>query len=217
MAADAASAHAALLVFAKEPIPGSVKTRLAATAGAAHAAQIYRELTALTLLHAVAARHAGVIDRIELWCAPSAGSSYFRGLAATSDATLHAQASGDLGARMANAIADALTRSGAVLLVGTDCPLLDADRLAHAAALLAHHDAVLGPAEDGGYVLVGARRPLPFTAIRWSSPHAFGDTAAGFAHAGIHWATLPVLWDVDEPADLARWEALRSNLPVTAA
>ena len=118
---------------------------------------------------------------------------------------------------MANAIADALTRTGAVLLVGTDCPLLDADRLAHAAALLAHHDAVLGPAEDGGYVLVGARRALPFTAIRWSSPHAFGDTTAGFARAGIQWATLPVLWDVDEPADLARWEALRSNLPVTIA
>lgn len=207
----------ALLVFAKEPIPGGVKTRLAASIGTARAAQIYRDLTALTLSHAVAARRARVIDRIELWCAPSADSTYFRGLATDTGATLHAQIQGDLGARMANAIVDALTRAGAALLIGTDCPLLDADRLAHAAALLARHDAVLGPAEDGGYVLVGARRPLPFAAIRWSSPHALDDTTAGFARAGIRWAALPVLWDVDEPADLARWEALRHALPVTAS
>ena len=213
---SAADARPALLVFAKEPIPGGVKTRLAATIGEARAAQIYRDLTALTLWHAVTARRAGVIDRIELWCAPSADSTYFRALASTSAATLHTQSEGDLGARMTNAIADTLTRAGAALLIGTDCPLLDADRLAHAAALLAHHDAVLVPAEDGGYVLVGARRPLPFAAIRWSSAHAMDDTVAGFARAGIHWAALPVLWDVDEPADLARWEALHHALPVIA-
>ena len=117
---------------------------------------------------------------------------------------------------MARAIADALNRAAAVLLVGTDCPLLDAQRLAHAAAVLADHDAVLGPAEDGGYVLVGARRPLPFAAVRWSSPHTLTDTAAGFDRTGIRWAALPVLWDVDEPADLARWKALHRTLPVTA-
>ena len=98
------------------------------------------------------------------------------------------------------------------LLVGTDCPLLDTDRLAHAAALLAGHDAVLGPAEDGGYVLVGARRPLPFAAVRWSSPHTLNDTTAGFGRAGIRWAELPVLWDVDEPAGWP-FEALQSTLP----
>jgi len=211
-----ADACPVVLVFAKEPTPGAVKTRLAAALGAARAAQIYRDLTALTLAHAVAARDAGVIGKIELWCAPSADSSYFRGLAADASATLHTQVEGDLGARMANAIADALTRAGAALLIGTDCPLLDADRLARAAALLAQHDAVLGPAEDGGFVLVGARRPLPFAAIRWSAAHALDDTAAGFARAGIHWAALSVLWDVDDSADLARWEALQPTLPVTA-
>jgi len=212
----AAAAHASLLVFAKEPTPGSVKTRLAEAIGAARAAQIYRELTALTLAHAVAARRAGVIDKIELWCAPSADSPYFRGLGTAHHCSMHTQEHGDLGARMTDAIADALTRADAVLLVGTDCPLLDAHRLADAAALLAHHDAILGPAEDGGYVLVGTRRPLPFAAVRWSSPHAMDDTTAGFARAGIHWAALPVLWDVDEPADLARWEALHHTLRVTA-
>lgn len=206
----------ALLVFAKEPTPGHVKTRLAASIGAVRAAQVYRELTALTLAHAVAARRAGVVCAIELWCAPSPDSSYFRDIATAAGASLHAQVEGDLGARMTDAIAGALTRADAVLLVGSDCPVLDTDRLGHAAALLAQHDAVLGPAEDGGYVLVGARRPLPFASIRWSSPHALTDTTAGFVRAGIRWAALPVLWDVDEPADLARWEALRPMLPVTA-
>jgi rSAM/selenodomain-associated transferase 1 len=212
----AAGAHSSLLVFAKQPTPGDVKTRLAASIGAPRAAQIYRELTLLTLSHAVAARRAGVIDAIELWCAPSADSPYFRGLATTTGASLHAQRGDDLGTRMTGAIADALTRADAVLLVGTDCPLLNANWLAKAAALLANQDAVLGPAEDGGYVLVGARRPLPFAAVRWSSPHALDDTTAGFDRAGIRWTSLPVLWDVDEPADLARWEALRNTLPVTA-
>ena len=207
----------ALLVFAKEPIPGFVKTRLAASIGAARAAQVYRELTALTLAHAVAARRAGVVAGIELWCAPSADSPYFRGIALTAGASLHAQVRGDLGARMAHAIADALdprrarccssapiARCSTRIDSRTRPPLLD------------RHDAVLGPAEDGGYVLVGARRPLPFAAVRWSSPHALTDTAAGFGRAGIRWAALPVLWDVDEPADLTRFEALQHTLPVTA-
>ena len=198
--------------------PGGVKTRLAASIGAARAAQIYRELTTLTLSHAVGGtpgRRRSTGSSCGARRRPS--SSYFRGLA-TADrrrrCTRKSEATWAHGWR--DAIADALTRADAVLLVGTDCPLLDADRLAQAAALLAHHDAVLGPAEDGGYVLVGARRPLPFAEIRWSSPHAFDDTAAGLARAGIHWAALPVLWDVDEPADLARWEALQPTLPVTA-
>jgi uncharacterized protein len=212
----AAAAHTSLLVFAKEPTPGDVKTRLAASIGGPRAAQIYRELSLLTLSHAVAARRAGVIEMIELWCAPSADSPYFRGLATATGGSLHTQIGDDLGARMTEAIADALTRADAVLLVGTDCPSLDADRLASAAALLADHDAVLGPAEDGGYVLVGARRPLPFEDVRWSTPHALDDTKAGFVRAGIRWTALPVLWDVDVPADLARWEAQRKTLPVTA-
>jgi glycosyltransferase A (GT-A) superfamily protein (DUF2064 family) len=99
-------------------------------------------------------------------------------------------------------------------LIGTDCPLLDPVRLGLAATLLATHEAVLGPAEDGGYVLVGARRLLPFDGVRWSSSHAFADTAAAFTRAGIRFATLPVSWDVDEPADLARWDALR-HAPAT--
>lgn len=199
-----------LLVFAKDPVPGTVKTRLAEAIGPERATRVYTDLLATTLGHAHSAVRTKVVSRIELWCTPDCESAYLRGIAAAFGCTRHRQREGDLGARMAHAIGDALARAPEVLLIGTDCPLLEAGRLAQAATMLSRHDAVLGPAEDGGYVLVGARRPLPFDGVRWSSPHAFADTAAAFARAGIRFGTLPVSWDVDEPADLARWDALRN-------
>jgi rSAM/selenodomain-associated transferase 1 len=209
MIAAADPARPTLVVFAKEPVPGRVKTRLAAAIGATDAARAYRELTAVTLAHAVAARTAGIVAAIELWCASDAEAPYFRQVAATAGAQRRVQVGDDLGARMAHAIADVLTRCPRVLLIGTDCPVLDGPVLAAAAEILDDFDAVLGPAEDGGYVLVGATRPLVFRDVRWSSPHALADTMAGFARAGLRVATTHMLWDVDEPADLARWEALR--------
>jgi len=209
----AAAARLTLVVFAKEPVPGQVKTRLAAAIGARRAADVYRELVAHTLAHAVAARDAGVVDAIELWCTPDADAPYFRDIAAAACARRRTQPGGDLGARMAHAVADVLARCPRVLLIGTDCPALDPRALAAAAAMLDDFDAVMGPAEDGGYVLVGATRPLPFRGVRWSTPYALADTMAGFADAGIRCATTRVLWDVDGPADLARWEALGHRAP----
>lgn len=200
-----------LLVFAKEPVPGQVKTRLAAAYGDERAAAIYRDLTSVTLAHARAAQAAGIVGAIELWCAPTPASSWFVALARASGASLHAQAGDpDLGVRMSHAIGDALGRApGRVLLIGTDCPWLDPEALRRAGEALATHDAVLGPAEDGGFVLVGARRPLEFCDVRWSTAHACADTAAALTQHGIRWRALPVSWDVDEPADFERWEALR--------
>ncbi len=198
----------ALVVFAKEPVPGTVKTRLALALGDVEAAAIYRELTEVTLAQAARARIAEVVGRIELWCAPDADSDYFRELATRFGATRYRQQGGDLGERMTNALAAALTRSGGVLLIGTDCPCLDVAYLAQAGDALAGHDAVLGPAVDGGFVLVGARRPLQFPGVRFSSANAHADTRAAFATAGIGCADLQLSWDVDEPADLERWRAL---------
>jgi hypothetical protein len=209
-----------LLVFAKAPTAGTVKTRLAATIGAHAAADVYRELVATTLAHAVAARARGIVADIELWCAPDPDTAYFRDVAGETVAARRRQCDGDLGERMADALADALTRHPRVLLAGTDCPLLDPPRIAEAADALAGHDAVLVPAEDGGYVLVGATRPLPFDGVRWSTPHALSDTLAGFARAHLRCALGATLWDVDDAAGLARWNALRqraSARPATPA
>jgi rSAM/selenodomain-associated transferase 1 len=209
------SAVPALLVFAKEPVPGKVKTRLAAAIGAERAARVYNDLLMTTLGHGYGAVRARKVSRIELWCDPDCDSTFFKSIATAFGASRHRQPSGDLGTRMAHAIADGLTRAPAVLLVGSDCPLLDPVRLGDAAARLGDHEAVLGPAEDGGFVLVGARRPVTFDGVRFSTAHAFADAAAAFARAGIQFAALAVSWDVDEPADLARWDALRSNPETT--
>jgi uncharacterized protein len=132
---------------------------------------------------------------------------------------LVAQPPGDLGARMDAALRAALERGERALLVGTDCPALDLAHLARAADALAHCDAVVGPAEDGGYVLIGLARPLDlFTAIEWGTPTVLAATRARLAATGARWHELPTLWDVDGPADLARWQAQREapRLPAVA-
>jgi rSAM/selenodomain-associated transferase 2/rSAM/selenodomain-associated transferase 1 len=195
-----------LQVFAKAPQPGSVKTRLAAAIGADAATAAYRELVERTLVVAAEARRRGVVDAVEVWCSPDTSHPAFAGWAAKAHATLRAQASGDLGARMRAALEEALARGALPLLVGTDCPGLDASYLARASLALDSHDAVFGLAEDGGYVLVALTRPLPlFDAIAWSTPAVMAETRRALAATGARWQELPALWDVDTAADLERW------------
>ena len=173
-----------MLVFAREPVAGEVKTRLAAALGAEAAATIYRELIDATFTYAVAARAQRIVGAIELWCTPDPASPFFIELAARHGASRHAQGEGDLGDRMSAALADALARAHAALLIGTDCPTLGVAGLAAAAAALDHADVVLGPAEDGGFVLVGARVPIRFDGVRWSTGHTLADTRESFETRG---------------------------------
>lgn len=205
-----------LQIFAREPTPGAVKTRLAAAIGAERAADAYRELTQATLQHAQCALALGHVAAVELWCTPSTGTPWFNACAIAAGASQHGQPPGDLGMRMRAAINAGLTRARSVLLIGTDCPLLDAAAIASAAAMLATHDAILGPAEDGGFVLVGARVPVEFEGVRMSTPYATHDTLEVFAQAGLRCGMLPLLWDVDEVADFDRWQRLRDVSGVAA-
>ena len=92
------------------------------------------------------------------------------------------------------------------LLIGTDAPALDVAYLRLASEALSTRDAVLGAAEDGGYVLVGLARPADiFSGIAWSTDEVMAATRAKLAHAGLTWAELPTLWDVDTSADLERY------------
>jgi len=113
---------------------------------------------------------------------------------------------------MAFAVQDELPKHDAVVLIGTDCPALTAAHLQAAAAELKHHDAVIYPAEDGGYVLLGLARPCPeaFTHVNWGSDQVFAQTMAKFAAASLHVAVRETLWDVDIPADFHR---LTSTFP----
>jgi rSAM/selenodomain-associated transferase 1 len=200
-----------LLVFAREPVAGRVKTRLAATLGAEAAAAAYRDLIDATLAYAIDARTQGIVAAIEIWCTPDPDSPFFQTLAQRFGVARRRQGSGDLGDRMSEAIDDALARSPAALLIGTDCPALGVAGLAEAATALAASQVVLGPAEDGGFVLVGTRVPVRFDGVRWSTARTLSDTRASLARAEVCWVELAASWDVDEPADLARWKALERD------
>lgn len=194
-----------VLVFAKAPRPGLAKTRLAPALGADGAAA----LAARLLDHAVAQAVAAAVGPVTLCTAPDTADPAFAALAARHPLRLAAQGDGDLGARMHRAFVAALADAPAALLIGTDAPSLDADRLRAAAWELQHHDAVFVPAVDGGYALVGLRRPAPtlFDGMAWSTAQVMADTRERAAAAGLRWAELPPVHDIDEPADLAHLPA----------
>ncbi len=188
-------------VFAKAPVAGEVKTRLAPLLGAADAAELHATL----VRHALATAGNAGLGPVSLWCMPETGHPFFAACAAQFGVALHPQRGGHLGERMARAF-DRLLEAGPALLVGSDCPSLGAGDLRAAAASLATHDAVVQPAEDGGYVLVGLARPVPglFEAIRWGEASVMRDTRARLRAAGARWREMPVRWDVDRPEDYRR-------------
>ncbi len=113
---------------------------------------------------------------------------------------------------MHNALARALRRHRPVILVGTDCPELTAADLRRAARLLCGGcDAVLAPAEDGGYALIGLRKVSAelFSGIVWGGPDVYAQTAKKLARTGYRWRALRTVWDLDRPADLERYASLR--------
>lgn len=191
-----------LILFAREPVAGQVKTRLIPALGAEGAARLYRQLLGIALRAASATPCA----QRQLWCtgAPTEGGECAR-LAAVHGCTWHRQSAGDLGARMAAALAEALAATDRAVLIGSDCPDYDAAYLRAAFAALDDHDAVLGPAADGGYVLIGLRRPAPalFADIHWSSAAVLAETRAALGRIGLAWTELPTLRDLDQPEDLA--------------
>jgi rSAM/selenodomain-associated transferase 1 len=188
-------------VFAKPVVAGEAKTRLIPALGAQGAAQ----------LHAALARHAlsvaidGQVGRIELWCAGR--DAALSALAAEQRIDAQLQHGDDLGARMADAFTRLLSRAEAAILIGTDCPARTAEDLREAATHLSEGcDAVLGPAEDGGYHLIGLRAPQPalFSGIPWSTDAVLSATRAKLRELRLRWHALPLRWDVDRPEDLER-------------
>lgn len=195
-----------LLVFAREPVLGRVKTRLAAGIGAEAALAVYRELLALT---AAAVAGAQVPATVWLAEAPAPPATPDRPRSEWPGLPWRVQPTADsLGARMAYAFADAFAGGAArVVIVGTDCPGLDAELLHQAFDYLKTHDLVLGPAADGGYYLLGLNKLQPdlFTNKDWSTATVLPDTLADAARLGLRVAQLPTLHDVDSAQDLATW------------
>ena len=192
----------AVLVFAKAPVAGYAKTRLVPALGAAGAARLAERL----LDRAVQAACAAALGPVQLCCTPDATHPSFQRLARTPAVSLVEQGDGDLGVRMGRAMQRVLAErdTDRALLIGTDAPGLDAAYLRLAAKALAEHDAVFGPALDGGYTLVGMKRAEcgVFDGIAWSTPAVMQQTRERIASLGLTHAELAPLADVDEPADL---------------
>lgn len=192
----------AIAILAKAPVPGFAKTRLIPALGPDGAAALQQRLTE----RAAATACAAGLSQVTLWAAPDESHGLFHAVTAARDIALNRQPDGDLGARMLAAM-----QYGPVLIIGTDCPALMPNHLrACAKALRNGVDAVIIPALDGGYALIGTRRPIPalFTDMPWSTPSVMAETRRRLARLGLSWREPARLWDVDEPADLAR---LRAN------
>ncbi len=190
---------ARILLFAKAPVPGHAKTRLIPALGAEGAALLQQRLTLHTLSTAL-----GSGLPMELWCHPDPHHPFFATCAEIFGITCRAQQGGDLGARMQHAAAAALGQ-GPVVLIGTDCPGLTAADLIAAADALAETDAVLGPAIDGGYYLLGLRQldAVLFEGVSWGTDAVLTQTRRRLTALGWRWRELRRRADIDRPEDLA--------------
>lgn len=209
-------AEPALIVFARAPEPGRVKTRLVPLLGKRGAARLYMRMVEKTLRTALEAR----CGRVDLYCASGMKSPYFKKIQELFDVRLRAQGRGNLGERMYRALR---SHPGAVL-IGSDCPALrTADLRAAARALRLGADAVLAPAEDGGYALIGLRRAsrAVFDGVSWGGPTVLEQTRVRLLRLGWRWKELRTVWDVDRPEDVARLRRSgllsRARLPSAAA
>jgi rSAM/selenodomain-associated transferase 1 len=190
-----------LIVMAKAPLPGFAKTRLIPSLGAEGAAR----LAARFIAHALHEARSAQLGPVTLACAPDITHPVFAAQAHQGGVLLRAQGQGDLGARMQRQFQQAFAHGAErVVLIGTDAPALCAATLRRAARALARDDAVFVPALDGGYALIGLRRPMPFLfeAMPWSTSALMTRTRERLAQAAVRHAELPALRDIDEPADL---------------
>jgi len=199
----AGPASSALLVFAKAPTPGRVKTRLAAEVGDAEAARIY------ALMGKQVVRQVKDVASTTTVCFdPPEARGQVQAWLGTAGLEFRPQCAGDLGARMEEAFSDAFRRHSRVLAVGTDTPELTPEGVKEAVQRLGSSDLVLGPARDGGYYLIGLRAPAPrlFQHIPWSTSQVLDRTLELARQLNLGVSLLPTLSDVDTLSDWARVE-----------
>jgi len=200
-------ADAVIIVFCKSPIAGQVKTRLMPQLSADQATQVHRELT----LRVLSTLSVAKLCPIQLWCSPDTSDPFFTECAEQYALSLHRQQGNDLGERMHNAISQSLAKSDRVLLIGCDCPSLTIDDFAFSLNQLQNdHDVVFSPAEDGGYVMVGMKKPqdLLFTNMTWGHENVLSTSYERVHKAGLNLIETRRHWDVDTFKDLQRYRQL---------
>ncbi|MEQ6885979.1 TIGR04282 family arsenosugar biosynthesis glycosyltransferase [Salicola sp. Rm-C-2C1-2] len=201
----------AVMQFAKWPRKGEVKTRLAAELGEGKALDAYLALTEAVLKNLMDSGYPLTFwwDR-EISEPPGEAEGVLRRLR-KGGIPQRVQKGSDLGERMNHALAEAVAHAGAGMIVGSDCPAVTPQYVRRAAQSLETADVVLGPSDDGGFVLIGARRTVPgmLEGPAWGSGQVLEQTQQVLHQKGFQVACLEPLWDVDEPEDWARFQRLR--------
>lgn len=192
---------AAIQILARAPVAGAAKTRLIPALGAEGAARLQGDLVDDTVARAVAS----AAGPVTLYGTGEDPADFIGGVAREYGIAVAAQPGGDLGQRMCQVLADGLTGDLPALVIGTDCPALTAEAIALAASRLRDHDAVLAPAHDGGYVLLGVHlaHPALFRDLEWGGGQVLAGTRARLRALDWSWFELAARDDVDRPEDLA--------------
>ena len=201
------SSSAVFLQFAKWPEAGRVKTRLMPELGAVGALEAHIRLTLAVLDNLCATGYP-----VQFWWdrpvddGPSEAASIIEELDAAG-LMQGVQEGSTLGQRMYRALSLSLQDYDRALVVGSDCPSVDPDYARNAVALLKDYDVVLGPSDDGGYVLIGASRVAEgmLDDIAWGTPEVLTQTCERLKASGLSYCLLEPRWDVDEPEDWARF------------
>ncbi|MBC8269661.1 MAG: TIGR04282 family arsenosugar biosynthesis glycosyltransferase [Rhodospirillaceae bacterium] len=196
-----------LVVFAREPVLGRVKGRLGRDIGVFAATRFYRQTLAIVLNRLSRNR------RWRCWLALSPDSAIIRHRFWPKSFRPLKQGVGDIGERMKKAMAQ--MPPGPVVIIGTDVPDITGGHIKTAFKALGNHDVVFGPAADGGYWLVGARRtpatPDIFSGVRWSSQHTLQDSLTKLRKEGCKVALLETLNDIDDGAAFAKWSRSKNK------
>ena len=193
---------ATVIIFAKAPEPGKVKTRLTTQLSPEQAAQIHERL----VLHTLNTISLVPGVKAELWCAPTSEHPFFRYCEENFPISLREQQGEDLGQRMHQAISDALDRSQQCLIIGTDCPQLESKHILNTIEQLkAGKDCVITPAKDGGYVMLGLKKTDAhlFSNISWGADSVLKETLIRLNNLGWDYSKQEALNDIDHPEDLA--------------
>jgi hypothetical protein len=202
-----------LIIFAREPIPGIVKTRLAKDTGAGTAAAIY----GLMLRHIVKNAASSLYD-IELWKTLESSRAYFTEL--IPGAVIRDQPEGNIGEKMSEAFCSGFTGGyRKICVIGTDCPGASSDDIVHALDMLDKNDIVLGPSFDGGYYLIGLSKfhPELFEGISWSTGSVFSETVKKARFLDIGFTSLCTKMDIDDLAGLTEYILKNPGTELAAA
>jgi uncharacterized protein len=196
-----------LIQFSRAPQEGRVKTRMLPYLSAAQACALHCELTLWTCRQLLDSG----LGEVELSVTGDVQNALFSCCLAMGVTRVSQQSGADLGQRMYHAIQRGLEQHASVILVGSDCPGIDSSYLRQAVDALRTASVVVGPATDGGYVLLGARAITEdiFRDMPWGSDQVYVKTGLALQRAGINWVELPGLTDIDRPEDLAVWQALQ--------